>query len=171
VSCRECDTRRFWAKVKVAGASDCWLWVGAGDGRYGTARLGGKHVKAHRVAWTLTNGEIPRDMIICHRCDVPACVNPAHLFLGTHQDNTDDKMRKGRNVPPRGVRNRTAKLDDAKVREIRVRYGNGEPVTALAFIYGVDSATMGRAIRGESWKHVGPAGADLIRKDVYGGGR
>ncbi len=171
MSCPTCEAARFWKKVDRRAPEECWPWTGSTDRRYGHARMGGRHIKAHRMSWTLANGEIPAGLVVCHRCDNPICVNPAHLFLGTHQENTDDKMRKGRNRPPRGTRNHIAKLDDDTVRAVREAHSLGTSVRALARIHGVNPTTMGRVVKGESWKHVSPAGADLIRKDVYGGGR
>jgi len=103
------DEARFWSKVdKSAGPDGCWLWT-AGKFRqgYGCFDVAGKSVKAHRTAYTLTNGQIPHDgsahgLCVCHRCDNPPCCNPAHLFLGTHIDNVRDRENKGRNNPPRG---------------------------------------------------------------------
>lgn len=88
---------RFWPKVLKT--ETCWLWQGAlvNESGYGCFRgPNGRNVLAHRFAWELTNGPIPDGMFACHRCDVRQCVNPAHLFLGTQQDNIDDMMRKGR---------------------------------------------------------------------------
>lgn len=91
-------TPRFMAKVKVA-RSGCWLWRGAvkqGGLPYGRFRLWGKIVKAHRAAWLLFVGPIPAGRCGLHRCDVPRCVSPAHLFLGTIADNVADMLAKGR---------------------------------------------------------------------------
>ena len=88
----------FWGHMEKTAA--CWFWTGATvkDG-YGTIRVGGRQAiarGAHRVSWELHNGPIPSGQLVLHTCDTPACVNPNHLFLGTHQDNADDKIAKGR---------------------------------------------------------------------------
>lgn len=93
----EKDVRRFWRYVEKG--SSCWLWIGYttskgyGSFRYGDRRLG-LRVRAHRASWQLHFGPIPDDLFVCHHCDVPNCVRPDHLFLGTHQDNMSDMLRK-----------------------------------------------------------------------------
>jgi len=90
---------RFNAKyIKIEGG--CWEWSASKHRQgYGRIRLGkkeGKTVQAHRVSYELFIGEIPSEKLVCHRCDNPSCVNPDHLFLGTHKDNMIDKYKKGR---------------------------------------------------------------------------
>lgn len=94
---------RFWKQV--ARAKDgCWLWQGTIlHTGYGQVCFEGHAQSAHRVAWLLTNGEIPKGLCVCHRCDTRACVRPDHLFLGTAKDNMQDMYRKGRG--PTGLRN------------------------------------------------------------------
>ena len=93
---------RFWSKVDQRGPDDCWEWRAArmwkGYGHFGVAR--DLVVRAHRFAWEVSRGPIPNGAMVLHRCDNPACCNPAHLFLGTARDNTDDMVAKGRMVPP-----------------------------------------------------------------------
>jgi hypothetical protein len=97
---------RFWEKVGPPTGSGCREWTaGRFSKGYGAFSLGGRLQKAHRVAWLLEYGEIPAGALVCHHCDNPPCVEIAHLFLGTHQDNMTDKMRKGRHVPMPGSAN------------------------------------------------------------------
>lgn len=95
----------YWSRVNkngpdpshVPGIGGCWLWRGPLTGiGYGLPNLNGRPTGAHRISWIAHNGEVPRNLLVLHRCDVPACVNPAHLFLGTHKDNAVDRHTKGR---------------------------------------------------------------------------
>jgi hypothetical protein len=95
---------RFWAKVDTSGGEDaCWNWTASAshDFGYGEFMLDGTKRRAHRWTYEQKVGPIPAGMYVLHKCDNPKCVNPKHLFLGTHQDNCDDMRRKGRHfVPP-----------------------------------------------------------------------
>jgi hypothetical protein len=79
--------------------SGCWLWTKETRGGYGYFRMGGEAWRAHRLAWRLFVGPIPKDLFVCHHCDTPPCVNPAHLFVGTHRKNMQDMREKGRGTP------------------------------------------------------------------------
>jgi hypothetical protein len=150
---------RFWSKVQILGPDKCWEWMAARYGSgYGAFRIGGRsgsNHHAHRVAWTLTNGEIPDGLFACHHCDNPPCCNPAHLFLGTNLDNMRDMFAKGRREAAVGEQNGKHRLTDAAVIAARANYGgrSGE-VKALCAKYGVHKNTMLAALHRRSWKHI-----------------
>ncbi|MFA5037194.1 MAG: HNH endonuclease [Candidatus Izemoplasmatales bacterium] len=112
---------RFWSKVDIRGKDDCWIWEGGirWDG-YGQFKYRGRMRGAHTVSWEIQNGEIPEGFCVCHNCpigDNPLCVNPNHLKLGTHQDNMDDMVSKGR---------QSRKLSDEDVEIIRHLFDNNQ---------------------------------------------
>ena len=161
----------FWKYVGVRGKNDCWRWLGpAKDSNgYGTARVYGiaslKQVRwrTHRLAYRLTFGEIPRGLMVCHKCDNPICCNPAHLFLGTSAENNTDRSRKHRSAV--GERSGKAKLKTQDVIEIKQRYATGNVLQReLAETYGVAVSTIGNILYGYRWKH-------LRLAEVYGAAR
>lgn len=145
---------RFEAKYIPEPNSGCWLWTGAlnSDGYGG---IGESHTRrvltAQRAAWQLYRGEIPNGMHVLHRCDVRCCVNPDHLFLGTHQENIADCKAKGRAVRAVGEKQHNAKLTADKVRRIR---NDTRTLKAIAREYGVSFSTVSFVKRRETWKHV-----------------
>jgi len=148
------DIRRFWSKVERGPG--CWLWVAKSkdwDG-YGLFKVRGRSLRAHRVAWQLATGAAPGAALVCHRCDTPACVRPEHLFIGSPADNFRDCLAKGR-YSPKGTGNAAAKLDDAKVQEIRQAYGTGEwSQEGLARRFGVTQTAISAVVRRTKWRHV-----------------
>ena len=139
----------------------CWEWTGSKRNGYGRMIIGSrkdgtrKSMSAHRVSYELEYGEIPDGMEVCHKCDNPSCVNPKHLFLGTRQDNIDDRERKGRNITFIGEEQPRAKLTKKSVKDARwERAYKGTSFQALANRYGVSKKTMQNAINGVTWKCV-----------------
>jgi hypothetical protein len=155
------DRRRFWAKVRVTDSDkDCWLWTAGktSNGRYGQfmwASVYGRYqpVGAHRAAWELTHGRIGADLHIIHSCDVPLCVNPSHLSVGTHTENMQDASRKGRLNVARPSRQ---KLTDAQILEMLARYQAGEASTALAVEYGCTKAFISQLVNGKRRQWLNP---------------
>jgi hypothetical protein len=146
---------RFWIKVDRRGPDDCWPWLAAKDGKgYGAFSFNRKRATAHRVAFFFSHGHWPVHDA-CHKCDNPACCNPAHLFDGTHQDNMDDMVAKRRHQ--HGERNGHRKLTEVQVLEIRRRY-IPRKVTgrALAAELNVSHATVEDVIAGRTWRHLLP---------------
>lgn len=150
------DACRFWAKVDRRGDAECWLWTGA-KGHFGHGQLTirpGRSVHAHRISWEMASGPIPDGLCVLHHCDVPACVNPSHLFLGTSEENFADMRQKGRgrNPPkPTGSLNGHAKLTDASVLAIRK---SGELAKVLAARYGVSPSAISLIRSRKTWTHI-----------------
>jgi hypothetical protein len=148
---------RFWSKVDIRGEGDCWEWQAAmASGRYGYfAVSNGDMQYAHRLAWTLVNGLIPSGLRVLHKCDNPPCCNPAHLFLGSQQDNVNDMLQKQRGRWRRGETHHSAKLNPRKVRTIRSAVRNKLFSRAeLAEIYGVSEVNIDRVVNRKIWRHV-----------------
>jgi hypothetical protein len=108
-------------------------------------------VLVHRLIWELVYGPIPVGLHVLHRCDNPPCINPEHLFLGTRQDNMDDKVAKHRQV--RGERQRFAKLTPEQIRQIRALAHELNHVE-IARQFGVTAANVGYIVRRHTWKHI-----------------
>ena len=143
---------QFWLKVKRGDG--CWEWQGTRfpEGYGVFSRMG-----AHRIAWILTNGAIRDGLCVLHRCDNPPCVNPAHLFLGTKQDNKRDCMEKGRARLPdnRGERCANAKLSTSDIIEIRRLYRETQiKHRELALRYHIHQSHVSRIITGVRWAHI-----------------
>lgn len=144
---------RLWIPVTESG---CWLWLGGCDeDGYGKAKVNKKHIRAHRWAWMLFCGEIPANLWVLHRCDVPSCVNPDHLFLGTNLENVDDRERKGRGYAM--PIHREPKVTEAQVLEIRKLRGLVRQVD-LGKRFGIHNSQISRIQRGLYWAHLDAPG-------------
>ncbi len=157
---------RFWSKADRSGGPDaCWRWGRSLDREgYGWVRIFGPVDRAHRVAWRLVYGAIPDGLCVLHTCDVPSCVNPAHLRLGTYADKTADMVRKGRQRSPRGERHPRAKLTQTQVEVIRARYiRGGVSESELAREFGVSQVAIHYIICRKNWRHLDdPEGSALV---------
>lgn len=145
---------RFWLKVfKTEEDGGCWLWMAAciafGHGRIRIGGRGSRTELAHRVSWRIHFGEIPEGMCVLHRCNVPRCVNPEHLYLGTHDDNMRYMAECDRQL--KGVDNGAAKLSEQEILAIRAMPGK---LRDIAPVFGITFAHVGRIKRQENWAHV-----------------
>lgn len=157
----ETTKSRFESKIYRCPTSGCWLWTGCVNKKgYGKIGNSGKTDKAHRVAWELYVGGIDGELCVLHKCDVPSCCNPKHLFLGTVLDNNRDMASKGRHWSAanpasadkwRGERNGLAKLTAEMVRAIRADRRTQKQIAAD---FGVVFSTVGAIKRGALWHHV-----------------
>lgn len=159
---------RFWTKVAIGAPDECWLWQASknahGYGQYGLRKLRKGPIVAHRYSWILTHGPIPEGMKVCHRCDNPPCVNPAHLFLGTQTDNVRDATAKrrmaagprhGSHTKPdtvrRGTAHHGAKLSEDDVRAIRA---DTRTYKQIAAAYGLHPMYVFAIRHRRTWRHV-----------------
>jgi len=166
------DIERFLGKIDKENSTmfyngtRCWEWTaGRFSNGYGQISMGGRRGNkylAHRISYELEFGKIDFGLLVLHHCDNRGCVNPSHLFLGTHKENAADMVTKGRQIKiihknqRHGSKHGMAKLDEEKVAEIRKRYGfrgkNGETTMALAKEFGVSFQTISDVIRKKLWK-------------------
>lgn len=145
---------RFMEKVSPEPNSGCWLWTGCvnPDG-YGQIMVNRVVTKAHRLSYQMFRGEIGSGLDVCHKCDVPGCVNPDHLFLGTPADNAADKVRKGRQqrLSFPGEKNGCARLTEDDVKAIRASNLKG---IEIAKIYNIAKGAISQIRNRKAWKHV-----------------
>lgn len=150
----------YWKRVDVCGADACWNWIGLTSKSpknktpYGVLGWNGKGTRAHRVAYSLINGEIPPGKMVLHRCDNTLCCNPTHLYLGDHAQNMRDVVersrRKGLNT---GSKNGRAKLTQKQANTIRSLYAaGGVSQQAIADSYGVSQFAVSQIILNKRYK-------------------
>ena len=143
----------FWNKVDIQGPDDCWIWSGMKNkAGYGLMSYQGKQHTAHRLSAEFSNNN-PKGKFVCHSCDNTSCVNPKHLFLGTTQDNTQDRFIKDRSA--KGETIGTSKLTEQQVLDIRYRYSLGNiSLRKLAKHYGLGESSIHPIIQRKTWKHI-----------------
>lgn len=143
----------FWEKVDKRGPDECWLWKGAkqraGYGHFRTPE--GKTITSSRFAWVLANGAIPDGMHALHRCDNRACVNPAHIFLGSHTQNMADCKAKGRHT--KGEQTKRNKITERQARDVLAQKGRAK-ADELAHTLGVTPGAIHAIWRGDAWSHI-----------------
>lgn len=131
--------------------NDCLIWTGSRDRKgYGFVILNGKQIFAHRLSYEAHNGNIPIGMLIRHSCDNPSCVKPSHLSIGTHKDNSDDCIARGRNAI--GERNGCSVLKENDIRFIR---NSNLTNVQLADKFSVNVSTIKNVKSRKTWKHIG----------------
>ncbi len=144
----------FRAMIKFT-EKGCWEWQGDRTTQgYGTVYLGQESLRAHRFSFAIFNRREPRNLV-CHECDNTWCVNPDHLFEGTHVDNRVDCVKKKRHYPTKGVGNGRARLTEAEVLFIRDSYPQ-IPSLKLAHLFQVSRSTVQKILGGETWPHLLP---------------
>jgi predicted transcriptional regulator len=155
---------RFWSKVVTNDETGCREWVGHRNMfGYGVTSTAGivegprLPLLAHRAAWVLTHGLIPKGMVICHKCDHPPCCNPEHLFLGTQSENMRDAADKGR-IP--GKR----KINAKQAREIRTALATDETTRSVAERFGLSVGAIHEIARGDAWKSIAKGRIDRSSK-------
>lgn len=151
---------RLFAKITVNPVTQCWEWQGTiaatgyGQLTLATGKSGGKAASTHRLSWQEFRGPIPDGLWVLHKCDVKRCINPDHLFLGTHTDNVRDCIAKGGWPSRQGENGAMAKLTNAKVRLIRKLCAIGRTQASFARRFKVNPSAVSRAVRGETWRNV-----------------
>lgn len=136
--------------------SGCWLWEGAANKQgYGSVRLGLKTISAHRLSYIQHKGEIPKGLFVLHSCDVPCCVNPNHLRLGTQSDNAKDRESRKRGKDNRGSSSASSILNEEQVLQIRSKYNPWKyTIPMLAKEYNISESTIEKIVGRISWKHI-----------------
>ena len=143
--------KRFWEKVDIKSKDECWNWKASCTHGYGYFWNGEVTENAHRTSWIIHNGSIPKGLLVLHKCDNRKCVNPNHLYLGTHSDNNYDRAMRN----PNGQGGGTPKFDSENVRIIKKLYSTGKYTQmSLAFMFNCSCHIIYRVIRSKkAYKH------------------
>lgn len=154
----ETAAERMLSAVEFDTVGGCWLWSrAANELGYGVLYDNGTRWPAHRLSYRVWVGEIPEGHVVCHRCDVPACINPAHLFVGTQAENLADMRAKGRRGSVRvysGSSNVMSRLTEADIPKILNAANDGQSFTAIGRTFGVSRVTVSKIVNGRAWRHV-----------------
>lgn len=152
---------RFESKIRKNGLNKCWIWTSASTGRYGIFWAGIRRTPystkrnelAHRFSFRLYKGKIPKGKQVLHHCDNGHCVNPKHLYVGTHQDNMDDKVKRNRTPDQYGEKNPCCTTSIAQVRHLR-KLAKQTPKLLhrqIGEIVGLNRRQVGRILEGSRW--------------------
>lgn len=147
--------RRFWKKVGKKGTDECWPWLANKDkDGYGMFWLNGRNHGAHRVSFEFHHRILKPGELACHTCDNPSCVNPSHLFAGTHLENHRDRDAKGRKAPTTGEMNGQSRFTEADVIAIRVKRAAGARYCDLRREYGCGEFAIRGICTRKRWNHI-----------------
>ncbi len=146
----------FWRRVNIKGLVDCWEFTGGlFESGYGQVSDGNrKPVRAHRYAWEIVQGPIPKGKYVLHKCDNRKCVNPNHLYIGTHADNMRDREKRNPRSQAKGEAHGFAKLTDVQVREIRELLSGALSLRKIASKFGVTNVAIWQIKHRKTWTHV-----------------
>lgn len=144
----------FLSKFNAVESEKCWEWSSTIESSgYGIFTFNKKTYKSHRYSYEFYNKIAPLSLFVCHRCDNRKCVNPNHLFLGTHKDNMEDMAKKLRGT--NGEKNTQSKLNTNDIISIRSAYNNLDiKMSEIAEIYGVSKGAISFLVRGITWRHI-----------------
>lgn len=153
------DIDRFWSKLNFT--DHCWIYTGCSiskNNKYGVFWINGQNMPAHRFSYIIHNGfkELRPINIICHSCDNPKCVNPNHLWLGTHKDNSQDMVNKDRQSHNYGSQNGMSILDESDIQDILIDIHNGlySNINDIVKVYPVTYAAIADMLHGKTWNHI-----------------
>lgn len=147
---------RFWLYVDKKGDSECWNWVGSVKHGYGNLHNDKRNIGSHKLSYILHRGKVPEGKEVCHRCNNRACVNPNHLYVGTHKQNMQQVTADKRwlRMDHRGEKNNSAKIKATDVPIIRKLYSMGKyKKKQLAHLYNISISQIGRIINKRAWNY------------------
>ena len=153
ITLSEKDIARFWSKVKISNPDECWECVekvvDENVNGYGRIGIQGKLYLMHRISWIIKNGDLKNELSVCHKCDNRKCVNPNHLFLGTHEENIKDMVLKNRQC--RGEKVSRSKLKESDVLQIKTMLNEGLSTRKIAKMFGINCASVSKIQTGRLW--------------------
>jgi hypothetical protein len=143
--------------VNKTGINGCWIWTRIGSiskKGYGTFQIKGKIKYVHRIFYEKYKGKIPKKMCVCHKCDVPLCCNPDHLFLGTQQENIKDMINKKRDKKSKGEDHKNCIMSEEHAKEIKTKFKDGLSIKEIYHLYMYSYSSIWKICKNRSWKHI-----------------